>query len=103
MRFRSLVVSLMLVATACGGSGADNAAPTTAPAGSAGPSSTEAPGSNEAPGTTQAAATDSTAATEPPRTEGPEAPDFTTILADGSTFSLSEHDKPVYLVFWAEW
>ena len=89
MRFRLLVVSLMLIAAACGGS--DTAAPTTAP------------GSNETPDNTQAAGTDSTVASEAPRTEGPAAPDFTTILADGSTFSLGEHDKPVYLIFWAEW
>jgi peroxiredoxin len=31
------------------------------------------------------------------------APDFTLILADGETFTLSEGTRPVYLVFWAEW
>jgi hypothetical protein len=39
----------------------------------------------------------------PPQIEGPAAPDFTFALADGSTFSLSDEQKPVYLVFWAEW
>ena len=34
---------------------------------------------------------------------GEAAPDFTLALGDGSTFTLSETDKPVYLVFWAEW
>jgi hypothetical protein len=39
----------------------------------------------------------------PPPVDGPAAPDFTFALADGSTFSLSGEQKPVYLVFWAEW
>ena len=29
--------------------------------------------------------------------------DFTFALADGSEFALSAEQKPVYLVFWAEW
>ncbi|MFQ5555488.1 MAG: hypothetical protein ACE5GC_08995 [Acidimicrobiia bacterium] len=33
----------------------------------------------------------------------PAAPDFLMELADGSTFVLSRQDKPVYMVFWAEW
>ncbi len=33
----------------------------------------------------------------------PLAPDFTLELGDGGSYSLSEADKPVYLVFWAEW
>jgi hypothetical protein len=31
------------------------------------------------------------------------APDFTLELGDGGTYTLSEGEKPVYLVFWAEW
>ena len=31
------------------------------------------------------------------------APDFTLALGTGGTFTLSESEKPVYLVFWAEW
>lgn len=34
---------------------------------------------------------------------GPPAPDFTITLDDGTEFTLSEEQKPVYLVFWAEW
>lgn len=33
----------------------------------------------------------------------PVAPDFTLELGDGGAYVLSEADKPVYLVFWAEW
>lgn len=36
-------------------------------------------------------------------TSGPSAPDFDLALADGTTFSLAAADKPVYMVFWAEW
>lgn len=36
-------------------------------------------------------------------TEREPAPDFTLALGDGGSFTLSESDKPVYLVFWAEW
>lgn len=35
--------------------------------------------------------------------DGPAAPDFTLALGDGSSFTLSDTDRPVYLVFWAEW
>lgn len=35
--------------------------------------------------------------------DGPVAPDFTLVLGDGGSYTLSESEKPVYLVFWAEW
>ncbi len=31
------------------------------------------------------------------------APDFTLALGTGDTFTLSEENRPVYLLFWAEW
>jgi len=31
------------------------------------------------------------------------APDFTLELADGGRYTLYEGEKPVYLIFWAEW
>jgi hypothetical protein len=34
---------------------------------------------------------------------GEAAPDFHLLLSDGSTFTLSEEARPVYLLFWAEW
>lgn len=39
----------------------------------------------------------------PSGVDGPIAPDFSLVLADGSTFTLSEGSRPVYMVFWAEW
>jgi hypothetical protein len=33
----------------------------------------------------------------------PLAPDFTLELGGGGSYTLSEGEKPVYLVFWAEW
>jgi len=48
--------------------------------------------------------TASSAAERPPSgVDGPVAPDFSLVLADGSTFTLSEGSRPVYMVFWAEW
>lgn len=35
--------------------------------------------------------------------DAPPAPDFTLALDDGSEFVLSAEQKPVYVVFWAEW
>jgi hypothetical protein len=39
----------------------------------------------------------------PAEPRGPIAPDFTLALGDGGVFTLSEGEKPVYMVFWAEW
>ncbi len=95
---RGIVVpaALSLAAVACGGGAApDEPAPaaeiTTTPAEDTVPPADPAP-----PGT---------AAEEPPQTsvEGPPAPDFALALGDGGVFTLSEEQKPVYLVFWAEW
>lgn len=46
--------------------------------------------------------TEAPAETAPP-VDGPPAPDFTLALGDGGDFTLSGEQKPVYLVFWAEW
>ena len=104
-----MIAALAVAAASCS-SGTDTAAP----AGEASPTSTVA---QSEPGVSTTATTvpDSAASeTEtvpdseaPPETaapvDGPPAPDFTMTLNDGSTFTLSEEQKPVYLVFWAEW
>lgn len=85
---RSIVVGIALIA--CGG-------------GSLG-----APGSS-APGDLTVIGTDGSTAVDPGVDPGAStpgraaAPDFSLHLGDGSTFTLSEGAKPVYMVFWAEW
>ena len=41
--------------------------------------------------------------TTEPTSDRPLAPDFTLELGDGGSYTLSEGEKPVYMVFWAEW
>lgn len=103
---RRILLAFVLVVAACGGSAAptpdpagDSAAAATAPSSTAG--ATTAP----EPDTTGTAAGDATGSTveERVRPDGPDAPDFTVTLADGSEFNLSAEQKPVYMVFWAEW
>lgn len=68
------------------------------------PSTTDADSTTAAPGTTVTPG--GTTSTEPEPSPGHDrelAPDFSLVLADGETFRLAETDKPVYLVFWAEW
>ncbi|MCP3975009.1 MAG: hypothetical protein GY720_11015 [bacterium] len=104
MRVRSLVVSLGLIAAACSGGVVETTAPASPGGSSTAPSLTEAPGATEAPEATEApGTTGATAETEAPRTDGTPAPGFVAVLSDGSEFQLGAHDKPVYLVFWAEW
>ena len=97
-----LVAAFAVVAASCGsGSETDSSAS----------------GSSESPVTTSPVTTSpletSPATTSPPGTEtpattavpveGPAAPDFTLALGDGGEFTLSAEQKPVYLIFWAEW
>lgn len=42
-----------------------------------------------------------TAAAAP--TEAASAPDFVLALVDGGLFRLSDEQRPVYMIFWAEW
>jgi hypothetical protein len=91
---KALAIMLALVAAACGSSA--DAPQTTTPTGVA---TTQPPG--VATSTTQPPGdATSTTGTEP---DGPLAPDFTLALGDGSEFVLSAEQKPVYMVFWAEW
>jgi hypothetical protein len=51
-----------------------------------------------------ATAPDPTTTTAAVIVDGPPAPDFTLALEDPQgVFILSEEQKPVYMVFWAEW
>ncbi|HEY5579239.1 MAG TPA: hypothetical protein VIL12_06085 [Acidimicrobiia bacterium] len=59
------------------------------------------PPATEVPTTASLSTTASTGASEP--SLGPSAPDFSLTLGDGETFVLSLEQKPVYMVFWAEW
>ena len=103
-RFTWSLVAFALVLAACGG-----AAATTTVAGTAAPETT-----NQAPATTSGASDSTTGSSAAPTTtatdEGPSttsgrpiAPDFTLELGNGGSYTLSEGEKPVYLVFWAEW
>ncbi len=84
MRRIVLLIALVLVVSACGGASAGDGQATSAPASG---TATE----------TSAVSDESQGADEP------RAIDFELALADGSTFRLSDEQKPVYLVFWAEW
>ena len=109
MRKLVLLVVLGLIVAACGG--ADD--PVTQPIADEQPVESTAPETTVAPSTTETVDDGSSAeaadpepeTTEPagPSFDGPPAPDFELALADGSTFRLSDEQKPVYLVFWAEW
>ena len=100
-----MVVLLAVAAAACGG--ADDSAATETSANGTLPS-TAAPQSTETPAEENgsvAAPTggDGAVAPDPPSFDGPPAPNFELALADGSSFVLSDEQKPVYLIFWAEW
>ncbi|MFV1999196.1 MAG: hypothetical protein ACC654_02415 [Acidimicrobiia bacterium] len=98
MRRIALLVSLMMVAAACASSPqtetADGSADSTAST-TPGPSDNAgAQGDTPAPGESVDLF---------PRPEGPIAPDFTMALASGESFTLSGEQKPIYMIFWAEW
>jgi len=105
MRKPLLLLAIALVAAACGGTGestVDQAPATTVASSevSATPETTVAAeepagaAGSEAPATTEASA---------PSHDGPAAPDFELDLNDGTTFTLAGEEKPVFMVFWAEW
>ena len=112
-RWTTPIIALAVTVAACGDDG--GTAPSTAGEPSATTSTTSAPASTVAPAPTEgttapgSAAPSSTSSTtstvgRPPLPTGAAAaPDFDLVLADGSTFSLRDADRPIYLVFWAEW
>ncbi|MFH2071523.1 MAG: hypothetical protein ABIJ75_01595 [Actinomycetota bacterium] len=108
-RLSTLLLGLALIAAACG----DDAAATSTtvesavtassqPAPSQSSTTSTAPPETSAPAATPAT-TAAPAAREPLPDEAVAAPDVDLMLGEGGTFTLSAADKPVYLVFWAEW
>ena len=108
MRKLVLLVVIGLILAACGGDAEPNASTTSSPqpqtteTTSPSASDTTSTTTGEEPPSETAAPADSTEASGP-SFDGPAAPDFELLLADGSTFRLSDEEKPVYMVFWAEW
>jgi hypothetical protein len=96
-RLQLLLAGLALVVVACS-DGAD----TTSTSQSA-PVDPETSTSAGADGTAASGTTETPETTEGTTSDRPLAPDFTLALGDGGSFTLSEGEKPVYLVFWAEW
>jgi len=94
-----LIVLLALVAAACS-SGVEDA-PFTSDSGSVTTSPVTTSPVTTSPVTTSAAGEAAPSTVAP--VDGPLAPDFTIALGDGGEFTLSAEQKPVYLVFWAEW
>lgn len=100
------LVLLMLLSACATGEDSGTSAPPVADTPTTRPA--EPAGSGESTTSTQGETAtptegDTSPTAAPPQIEGPAAPDFTFALADGSNFVLSEEQKPVYLVFWAEW
>lgn len=55
--------------------------------------------------TTSAVTESTTSVTGNPEipTDAPDAPDFVFTLGDGTEYHLGSDNKPVYLIFWAQW
>jgi hypothetical protein len=112
VRYLRSVLALALVITGCGGTGSQpetsgeppSSATTGTVAAEPSPSATDSPGTTAVPGSTAVTTIPVAAPTTtrvPP--EGPAAPDFALALGEGGEFRLSDEQKPVYMVFWAEW
>jgi len=85
-----LALGIALIGAACGDAGS---ATTTVTA--------EVP--TEAPDTPADSSPPASAGGVPLPDDAVAAPDFELALGDGGSFQLSDTQKPVYLVFWAEW
>jgi len=98
----TLVLALALTVAACGDGGESPAAPNP----SEQPQTTVATPSTDSGAIPTTTAVDDSSASETAavaQPEGPDAPDFSLALNDGGEFVLSAEQKPVYMVFWAEW
>ncbi len=98
-RFISILAGTAAIVTACGGGAGTPADDAPAPA-----SATSSPSGDA--GTVEPSTTTEAPGTAPTTTEAPRgdpAPELTLELAAGGSFSLRGEQKPVYLVFWAEW
>jgi hypothetical protein len=98
VKWTPALVAFGILAAACGGGTVtqdsfETSLPTTA---------TVAATDEEAPVTT-AGIDPTTTAAPAVVVDGPPAPDFALALDDGRGFILSEEQRPVYMVFWAEW
>ncbi len=94
-----------LVLAACGGATVQSTFDTvpTSPT-TAAPSTTEAADPGDSTTSTTDPPETTTTTSAPVVVDGPPAPDFTLVLGDGEgEFVLSAEQKPVYMVFWAEW
>ncbi len=104
-RLAGLLGVLLVVAACAAPATQDAAVPTTVAQTSPG---TEAPLVTEGPAATESPAAPATTGPLPtappvPVPDGPPAPDFTLAMGDGTSFTLSEEARPVFMVFWAEW
>lgn len=108
MRKLFVTVVLAMLVAACGGAD-DPASPAVVStqsettAGTAPTSTTASPADNSGEPAAETTAPSESSTTSGPSFDGPPAPDFELLLADGSTFRLSDEAKPVYMIFWAEW
>ena len=100
IRLGAITAVFGLVVAACGGQVTDE--PDAVPPPSLTVETTEAPIAAD-PGGPTTTTTVPPVASEPIVVGGPPAPDFALALHDGLGFVLSEEQKPVYMVFWAEW
>ena len=106
-----LLIVFALVAAACGSSETGSAiAPPeevgTASATTGSPADDQAVAAVEqtpAEGSGDSSSAETTLTTTRVRPDGRDAPDFVLALGQGGEFSLSDEEKPVYMVFWAEW
>lgn len=110
MRRSLVLIAAIAVATVSCASGADTSTSaaeqtsTTVAVPAAGGESTTSSSGESSTSTTTVPPSDTEAPpAESPPIDGQPAPDFTLALGDGGEFTLSAEQKPVYLVFWAEW